>query len=710
MRHLRTAKNLRSYLSRAPVDHTLPILNRVRAAQQPVQGNLIKFFAVLFLFLLPTLSIHARDVTDRFRPELWYLDQISAPSAWEIETGSEETIVAVLDAGFDLDHEDLVNQYWRNEDEYADDQTDNDRNGYEDDVIGWDFVDNDPDPSPDLEQIQSDTIASHGTVIAGIIGATANNGLGITGINWDVSVMPLRVLNEFGAGSTADVRRAIEYAVENGADVINLSFTFSQTDDRLRETIEWAYDQGVVIVAAVGNGNIDTDLQPIYPACFDAEIGKNVVIGVAATNTIDQKASFSNYGTTCTDLAAPGTDIFGSVYHDRDTLSFVTSYASPWEGTSMAAPMVSGAAALLRSAYPSLTPEQIRHALKLSVDPVAETSLEARKRLGAGRLNLARAITSAADFAGVGSTASGRSVDEPAASFVVAQQRGSEPRVRRLSSRGETLNEFYAYNPAFMGGVRLAVGDVDGDGKEEIVTGAGPGGGPQVRIFDLEGNVEGQFFAFDEGDRLGIFVAVGDVNGDGVDEILVTSDEGGTGQVRIFNRHGHLKGAFFPHGRTASAVRVSIGNLDTDDSFEIISTTESAHGLVVIHDGKGRYESSFNAFEGRVDLLQSAAVDVDGDGVEEVLVASGAGYSPRVGVYNSSGSLLHSFFAFPYEFRGGVEISAGDIDGNGQAEMYLAPQSNGGPQVRIFNAQTELIGGFFVFDAANRFGISTAIY
>src|SRR3989339_1139362 len=146
-------------------------------------------FLVLLVILvppaLPVLPAHARDVTDRFRSELWYLDQMSAPAAWEIETGSEQTIVAVLDAGFDLDHEDLAGQYWYNEDEVAGDGTDDDTNGYDDDVIGWDFVDGDSNPSPDLGDGVSDTVASHGTVIAGIIGATANNGLGITGINWD---------------------------------------------------------------------------------------------------------------------------------------------------------------------------------------------------------------------------------------------------------------------------------------------------------------------------------------------------------------------------------------------------------------------------------------------------------------------------------------------------------------------------------------------
>ena len=184
---------------------------------------------ILAMVLLPLL-VGAKDSDDPFRAEQWYLDQISAPAAWEIETGSSETIVAVLDAGFDLDHEDLVNQYWVNDRETDGDERDNDGNGFEDDVRGWDFVNGDGDPSPDMSG--SDTVVSHGTVIAGIIGASANNGLGIVGINWDVRVMPLRVLDKNGSGSTVNVRHAIEYAVENGADVINLSFTFSHTDER----------------------------------------------------------------------------------------------------------------------------------------------------------------------------------------------------------------------------------------------------------------------------------------------------------------------------------------------------------------------------------------------------------------------------------------------------------------------------------------------
>ena len=662
------------------------------------------FFAGLVIASLILTSYPALAQTnDRFADELWYVDQIALDQA-QLNTNLSPTIVAVLDAGFDLDHEDLVGQYWVNTDETSGDQKDNDGNGYEDDVMGWDFVDNDPDPSPDTTPPIRDSVVSHGTVIAGIIAAKANNGFGIRGIAPEAKIMPLRVLDRDGGGSTIDVRRAVRYAVENGADVINLSINFTTSDERLRETLEWAHDQGVIIVGAIGNGNTDTDLTPVYPACYDGEIGKNIVIGVGASDRFDKKAEFSNFGSKCVDLVAPGVDFFATVYHDQEQLLLSTAYASPWEGTSLAAPVVSGAAALLRGMYPSITPDQVRNVLKLSVDPTAETSLEARKRLGAGRLNIAKALE-VAKVVVAGPRTSETSQDINASSFVITQAAGSLPLVRRYDGRGNVLADFYAYNEAFTGGVRVAMGDVDGDGELEIVTGAGPGGGPQVRIFDLDGRPEGQFFAFDEGGRGGIYVATADTNADGIDEIIVTADRDSTGQVRIFNKHGHLKGSFFPLGRTDVALLVSGANFDDDFEQELIVTARSqSDGTVWVYDGTGTYVRSFTSFNGEVDSISATGGDLDGDGISEILVASGPGHIPRVSVYNQSGALLDSFLAFRDGFTGGVSVAIGDIDNNGRSEIYVAPLSSGGPQVRIFEQTLELIGGFFTFDQADRYG------
>jgi hypothetical protein len=667
------------------------------------------FLGLIVVVGFPTSTTFALDVTDRFRGELWYLDTISAPQAWETETGSSETIVAILDAGFDLNHEDLVDRYWINENEIEGNNTDNDGNGYEDDVHGWDFVDNDPFPTPETGEGFSDTIVSHGTVIAGIIGATANNGLGITGINWNVSIMPLRVLDGTGKGSTTNVRRAIQYAVENGADVINLSLTFNQTDERLRETIAWAHDQGVVVVASVGNGGVNVDTELVYPACFDVESGSNTVIGVASTSREDTRSDFSNYGSRCVDIAAPGEYIFAAVYQESGSLLHITSYATPWEGTSIATPMVSGAAALLKSAYPSLTPDQIRNALKLSVDPVKESSLDDRISLGAGRLNIARALEYASVFAR-GSLRSTTTTTASHGSFVVAQARGSSPLVHQVSPSGDVLSGFSAYDNAFTGGVRLAMGDVDGDGDVEIVTGAGPGGGPQVRVFDMHGNVESQFFAYDTGDRNGIFVTTADVNADGIDEIIVTQDNGGTGQVRIFNKQGHLKGSFFPFDRTDRAIRVTGANISDSPGLELVFTHfGSSSTSVVAYDGAGRYIRSFGEIAKGNTSISVTAGDLDQDGFDEIILANGSGYVPEVFIYNHLGQRLRSFFAYPLEFTQGVEVAVGDLDQNGQMEIYVIPQSGGGPHVRVFNSEGSLIGSFFAFPKLNRFGTTIAL-
>ena len=662
------------------------------------------FFIVMVLLsnVIFVVPAHARESKDRFRSEQWYLDKILAPKAWARETGSRDTIVAVLDAGFDLDHEDLVGQFWRNEDEIADDDKDNDSNGFEDDVLGWDFVDGDSDPSPETTSSTSDTVVSHGTVIAGIIGAATNNNIGIAGINWGVSIMPLRVLDSRGAGTTSDVREAIKYAVENGASVINLSFTFTTVDERLAQTIRWAYEQGVVVVAAIGNGNIDTDIIPVYPACFDSLIGKNAVIGVAATDKEDRKASFSNYGTKCVDLSAPGTDIFAAVYNDPDKLEYITSYASPWEGTSIAAPMVSAAAALLRSAYPLLTPDQIRNALKMSVDPSGENPADARKKIGVGRLNLDSALEMARKIAGEGGIVK-NNIKIFSESIIFAKGAGGDSTVFRFDGQGRELTKFQAYPMGFTGGVNLATGDVDNDGKTEIIVGAGIGGGPQVRIFDLNGKLENQFFSFDEGDRNGIFVASGDVNGDSVDEILVTSAKNGNGQVRIFNRLGHLKGAYFPFGRTNNAVRVALGNIDEDVEEEIFSIVVGGKS-VSAHEGNGKYLRGFSVLGDAQGAGSVTCADFDSDGKEEVMVGASAESKPSVGVYDSSGKEKAFFFAYQIGFRGGVEVAGADLDRNGTTEIYVFPRSSGGPQARVFNSSGSVIGGFFAFDRTSRTG------
>lgn len=672
------------------------------------------FFMIPLFVFGDVFSVLAVTLNDPFLADQWYLNTIHAPKAWQQTTGSSELIVAVLDAGFDLDHPDLAGQFWKNPDEIPGNKKDDDRNGFEDDVVGWDFVDSDPDPSPftsplaTTENTFNDTVISHGTMIAGIIGAIANNNEGIVGINHHVSIMPLRILNEQGLGSSIDVRQAIIYAVQNGAQVINLSFTSDKVDERLLQTIEWAFDQGVVIVSAVGNGGHDLNIKPTYPACFDQLTGREMILGVAATDRNDKKATFSNFGSKCTDVSAPGTNIFGTVYHDPSHLFTSTAYSSPWEGTSIAAPMVSATAALLKGFYPLLTPEQIMLAIKLSVDPVKESSVIAREQLGSGRLNVLGALNAAKVFARAGSGSHSK-LTSHSKSFVVAEGRGSEPIVRRVNAKGEVLAEFFAYNRNFRGGISVAVGDVNGDGKEEIVTGAKSGGGPQVRVFDLDGNVLSQFFADDPSDRHGILVAVADTNGDGTSELYITPERTGTGEVKVFNQYGQLQGLIRPFGRQTGLIRLAFGNMDEDPEVELITTwSENPQAAVRVLDGNGRYVREFSISKSMAQASLSSG-DINGDGLDEILLSSARGSSPNTEIYSSLGNKERFFSSFSPFMRAGVQTCVGDIDQNGRAEVYAVPLFGGGPQVQIFDVSGVLIGSFFTFDSNHRFGMSCAM-
>jgi subtilisin family serine protease len=666
------------------------------------------FIGSIFVFE-PFLVLHAQTPNDPFFNEQWHLQTIRATQTWTQITNTDPVIVAVLDAGFDLNHPDLTDTYWENEKEIAGNRKDDDNNGFEDDKNGWDFVDSDPFPTPSIGKPFDDTIVSHGTVIAGLIGATENNGEGIAGIHPRVQVMPLRILDEHGAGSTFDVRQAIVYAVNNGAQIINLSLTADQPDEKLHQTIVWAVDQGVVIVAAVGNGGRDIDQIPSYPACYDVMSNRELVIGVAATDKEDKKATFSNFGSKCTDLAAPGTNIFSTVYHDPSDPFTSTAYGSPWEGTSIAAPMVSAAVAILKSVYPSLTPQQVALSLKLSVDPVGEKSISARKQLGAGRLNVERALENAKVFSGDRVAVINKKVAH-SGTLVVAQGRGSEPRVVRVDAHGEERASFLAYHKNFRGGVSVAVGDVTGDGVEEIITGARRGGGPQVRVFDLNGKILSQFFADNPSDRGGIFVGSADTDWDGTAEIIVTPETGGTGEVKLFNRFGQLQGLIRPFGRQQSPIGLGFGNMDEDPEDELITLlSDNQRPVVRVLDGNGRYVREFPI----PDSLSSASVtsgDVDGDGLDEVILSSSSKRMPFVEMYSSMGERERFFIPYAAAFSGGVNACAGDIDQNGRAEIYTVPKEKGGPHVRIFEANGQVIGGFFPFESKNRFGAVCAIW
>lgn len=322
----------------------------------------IQYYSSMGITAEPDYRVYALTTpNDPSYSQQWGLKKISAPAAWDIATGFSNIVAAVIDTGVDLDHPDLIDNLWTNRGEIPNNGIDDDGNGYIDDVHGWNFVANTANTDDDNE---------HGTHCAGIIGAAANNGLGVSGVSWDVSIMPVKVLDSAGNGYTSNVINGIRYAVENGADIISLSLG-SAYDSLSEKTVIESFPDVLFVIAAGNDGKKTVN----YPAAYAAEFDH--VMAVASTTSSDSLSSFSNYGKGVT-VAAPGSDIYSTVPSG--------SYAS-MSGTSMAAPLVAGSAALMKSVDSSLTPSEIKSMIVSTADRFSIF-------YSFGRLNLASALKS----------------------------------------------------------------------------------------------------------------------------------------------------------------------------------------------------------------------------------------------------------------------------------------------------------------------------
>ncbi len=319
---------------------------------------------------------------------------IQAQEAWKTTTGSKEIVVAVIDTGIDYTHPDLASNMWVNEKEKNGvPGVDDDGNGYTDDLYGWNFVSDleeapsygkpgNPDPMDDQ---------GHGTHCSGTIGAVGNNGIGVVGVNWNVRLMALKFLSASGGGNSRDLYRALQYAANQGVDVINASFGGGAPSKLELMALQNLTQKGVLFVAAAGNdgANINADQTPQFPAAYPID----GILAVAATDNRDQLASFSNYGSESVDLAAPGVAIL-STFPTNAQLMKDEGIAEPytaWSGTSMATPHVAGAAALVLAANPTLrkNPIELKKRLMQTTDYLPQL---AGRVMSGGRLNLARAV------------------------------------------------------------------------------------------------------------------------------------------------------------------------------------------------------------------------------------------------------------------------------------------------------------------------------
>lgn len=339
--------------------------------------------------------------TDPIYSSQWHLPITQAPAAWNEQTGTPQIVTAVIDTGFALTHEDLASRWSTNANETgvstsegptpncssqslpitkSCNNIDDDNDGYVDNYLGWNFVSNNKNTQTGRVSPTASGV-SHGTMVAGIIGASANNTKGGAGGNWNTKILPVQVLDDTGSGTTLSVSLGIRYAVDHGAKVINMSLGSDGSDTILEEQVQYALAHGVTVVAAAGNDGCDCIL---YPARYAG------VISVGATNSSNISASFSSYGTSLS-LVAPGTNICSTAWSSSNT----TGLYACGNGTSFASPIVAAAAGLLISQDSTLTPTQIKSALTSSATKLAAMNGSTKTdQYGYGLLNMNAALSS----------------------------------------------------------------------------------------------------------------------------------------------------------------------------------------------------------------------------------------------------------------------------------------------------------------------------
>ncbi|PIR66398.1 MAG: hypothetical protein COU51_03910 [Parcubacteria group bacterium CG10_big_fil_rev_8_21_14_0_10_36_14] len=596
----------------------------------------------------------------------WHLQKIGAPDAWIETQGSNDIVVAVIDSGVQMDHPDLKNNIWINPNEISGNGLDDDNNGYIDDVKGWDFIENDNEPEPKLENWHTEIAIHHGTAVAGLIAAEGNNAFAGAGVAWKAKIMVLRAFDELGESDTVIVQRAIEYAMKNGADIINMSFVGLGYSRDLEETIKKAYQQGILLVAAAGNesgNNHGTNLDNIksYPVCF-GENGENWVLGVAGVDKDDKRAEFSNYGKSCIDLSAPATDIYSSLFYSSKDSDFNKFFGGKLNGTSMSVPQVSGAAVLIKAIHPNYTNKEITEVLINSTDNIDGANPYFAGLLGSGRLNVAKTV----GYEPISMELN----KEQEVKYVLGSNPGDEPKIWLLDGKGDVKKEFYAFAPSFRGGVNLALGDVDNDGMTEIVAGAGAGGGPHIRIFNLSGELEYQFFAYDTNNRNGVKVAIGDLDGNGKSKIITVEARNGK-RVRVYNQNGIEAGKEIDIAGIAS--QIALGDMNKDGKDEIIVAI--GNNIKTLNN-KGELLGEFVYVYNK----SMAVADMNNDGWAEIVLTNGK----IVKTYTLNGRLLSPGFS------GADFVSSGDRDNDNEYEILTRTGSEISIWDKYFNRTATL--------------------
>jgi subtilisin family serine protease len=627
-----------------------------------------------------------------------YLKQIKADMAWTWAREAEDIIIAIIDTGVQLDHPDLKGNFWINKDEIQNNEIDDDLNGYVDDIYGWDFVNNTTDNNVKISLNYQRYAVNHGTVIAGIAAAIANNNQGIAGITWKTKIMSLRAIDSQGQGNTYNIARAIDYATKNGADIINLSFVGNKKDPILESAIQRAYRAGIPIVAAAGNEinfGVDLDKNIKYPICYDFD--KNMILGVGSVDANNKISSFSNFGENCIDIMAPGENFYSTQVYKPELSDFKNPYGNSWSGTSFATPLLSGTIALIKKIDPNFTIEEIYMLIKENATNISFINFSKRDKIGAGLLNIDQTLIAARRLKKTRSMSlvtiptkginpdinffdqknneidtkkiindyynydykisSGDLNDDNKNEIVISKTNwlGTE-----ISIYDENLNLINSFHVDFNAPIDLEVGDIYNNKREKIIIGSPVNTEPRVYIYDSKGKLLNNFLAYDEKFRGGVSVAIGDVDGDYRNEIITAPASSGGPHIRIFDKNGGLKGQFFAGNKNfRGGLNIKAGNLNKNKGAEIlIAPKDGSSPYVLIYDLNGNLISNFMAYNENFKKEVSIEIaDINSDYQNEIITSAGAGGGPHVRIFDLRGNLIKQFFAYNQYDLNGVYIT-----------------------------------------------------
>ncbi|RLI43787.1 hypothetical protein DRO69_08855 [Candidatus Bathyarchaeota archaeon] len=596
----------------------------------------------------------------------WAHQAIQSELAWDIETGDPDVVIAVVDTGVDWDHPDLAANIWNNTDEKLDGK-DTDGNGYIDDVRGYDFVDTTASvyPGEDGRMRDNDPMDfhGHGTHVAGIAAAVTNNSIGVAGVSWNCKVMPVRAgyKDAYGYGvlEADDVAVAIEYAVNNNANVICMSWGSYSISNTVKEAIDYAYAKGAILISAAGNGG--TYLKS-YPAGYDN------VIAVAATGISNVRAGFSNYGSWI-DIAAPGVDVLSTVFND--------AYAS-WSGTSMSTSFVAGLAALILSKNSTFSNEEVRNILRSTIDPVISDEY-----IGLGRINAYKAVVRNStlhsnldssldnaivqDVISINGTASGSNFHKYEVYYGLGAyptdwtQIGFTQYTQVIDGVLATWDTSLAIDGIYS--IRLDVVDINGQVTEDRV------------VLRIDNSLQDGWPIYLDTHAILASPVVYDFDKDGKNELVVATygppgDPYGGGRVYIIRSNGAIVRGWPFITPSAISGTPAIGDLNNDGTPELV--VSDWHHVYVLHfDGSvaAGWPKHFGFWVGQTPTLS----DLDGDSFLEIILSTDRG---RIYAWNYDGS---SVDGWPVTLSGADKtsgVAVGDTDNDGYIEIVVNTENN----------------------------------